>query len=90
VFENRVLKRGRIWWETGENWHNGELHNLYDSPNISRMKKSSRMRWAGHIACMEAIRNADTFIGEPEGKKSRGRPRSRWKDDIRIDVWKIG
>jgi hypothetical protein len=30
--------------------HNEELHNLYSSPNIIRMIKSKRMRWAGHVA----------------------------------------
>jgi hypothetical protein len=54
MFENRVLRRifgpkrdevtgGRIIL------HNEELHNLYIS---SRMIKSRRMRWAGHVARM--------------------------------------
>jgi hypothetical protein len=55
VFENRVLKRifGPKREEDGS-WrklHN-ELHNLYSSPNIVRVIKSRRMRWAGHVACM--------------------------------------
>jgi hypothetical protein len=32
--------------------HNEELHNLYCSPNIIRMMKSRRMRWAGHVTGM--------------------------------------
>jgi hypothetical protein len=32
------------------NLHNEELHNLYPSPNIIRVIKSRRMRWAGHVA----------------------------------------
>jgi hypothetical protein len=32
--------------------HNEELHSLYSSPNIIRMIKSRRMRWAGHVARM--------------------------------------
>jgi hypothetical protein len=32
--------------------HNEELHNLYASPNIIRMIKTRRMRWAGHVARM--------------------------------------
>jgi hypothetical protein len=38
--------------------HNEELHNLYSSPNIIRMSKSRRMRWAGHVARMGETRNA--------------------------------
>jgi hypothetical protein len=57
VFENRVLtsilgpKRDEA---TGE-WrrlHNEELNDLYSSPNIIRVIKSRRMRWAGHVAGM--------------------------------------
>jgi hypothetical protein len=52
VFENRVLRKifGTKWEEDGS-WrklHNDELHNLYSSPNIIRVIKSRRMRWAGH------------------------------------------
>jgi hypothetical protein len=56
VFENRVLRRicGPKREEDGS-WrklHNDELHNLYSSPNIVRLIKSRRMRWAGHVARM--------------------------------------
>jgi hypothetical protein len=54
-FENRVL---RIFGPKSEEdglWrklHNDELHSLYSSPNIVRVIKSRRMRWAGHVARM--------------------------------------
>jgi hypothetical protein len=32
--------------------HNEELHNLYFSPNIIRVIKSRRIRWAGHVGRM--------------------------------------
>jgi hypothetical protein len=56
VFENRVLrkifgpKRGKdgSWRKL----HNDELHSLYSSPNIVRVIKSRRMRWAGQVARM--------------------------------------
>jgi hypothetical protein len=34
-------------------FHNYELHSLYSSPNIVRVIKSRKMRWAGHVARME-------------------------------------
>jgi hypothetical protein len=54
-FENRVLRRifGPKRNEVLGEWrklHNGELHNLYPSPDIIRQIKSRRMRWAGHVA----------------------------------------
>jgi hypothetical protein len=54
VFENRVLRKifGPKREEDGS-WRkldNDELHSLYSSPNIVRVIKSSRVRWAGHVA----------------------------------------
>jgi hypothetical protein len=47
--------------------HNEELHKLYSSPNIIRMIKSRRMRWARHIARMWETRNAyRILVGKPE------------------------
>jgi hypothetical protein len=49
-----VLRRifGPKWEEVAGGWrrmHNEEFHNLYASPNIIRLMKSMRMRWAGHV-----------------------------------------
>jgi hypothetical protein len=53
------------WWKL----RNEELHNLYSSPNIIRIIKSRRMRWAGHVARMEETRNAyRILVGKPERK----------------------
>jgi hypothetical protein len=54
VFENSVLRKvsGPKREEDGlwRKLHNDELHTLYSSPNIVRVIKSRRMRWAGHVA----------------------------------------
>jgi hypothetical protein len=69
--------------------HNKELHNLYASPYIIRVSKS-RMRWAGHIERMGDMRNAyEILIKKPEGRRSLGRPRNRWEDNILMDLREI-
>jgi hypothetical protein len=84
VFENRVLRRTFSPNRDGVtgDWrklHNEELHNLYSMPNIIRMIKSRRMRWAEHVARMGEKRNAYRILGgKPEGKRPLGRPRSFW------------
>jgi len=57
VFQNRVLRRvfgPKSDEVTGElrKLHNEELRDLYPLPNILRVVKSRRMRWAGHMARM--------------------------------------
>jgi len=96
VFENRVLrtvfgpKRDEV---TGE-WrklHNEELSDLYSLPNIVRVVKWRRMRWA----CMGEGRGVHrVLVGKPEGKGKRpsGRPRCRWEDNItrKMDLQEVG
>jgi hypothetical protein len=58
VFENRLLRRifGQKRNEVTGDWrklHNDELHNVYSSPNIIRMTKSGRMRWAWNVERMK-------------------------------------
>ena len=55
------------------------------------MIKSSRLRWAGHVARMEEGRSAFKILtGTPEGKRPLGRPRRRWKGNIRMDLKETG
>ena len=65
--------------------HNEELHSLYRPPNIVRLIKSRRLRWAGHVARMEEGRSALIILtGKPTGPL--GRPRRRWEDTIGMDL----
>ena len=91
VFENMVLRRifaPRKEEVTGEWWrlHNEELNDLYFAPNIVRVIKSRRMRWAGHVALMGEERGVyRVLVGKPEGRRPLRRPRRRWVDNIRMD-----
>jgi hypothetical protein len=71
--------------------HNEELNDLYILPNIVRVVKSIQMRWAGHVARMVEDRGVHRVLVEkPERKKPLGRPRRRWKDNIKIDLQEVG
>jgi len=78
---------------TGE-WrrlHNEELNDLYSSPNIVRMIKSRRMRWAGHVTHMNEESGVyGALLGELEGWRPLGRSRHRWVDNSRMDLQEMG
>jgi hypothetical protein len=96
VFEYMVLRRifGSERDEVTGEWrklHNGELHNLYSSPDIIRHIKSRRMRWAGHVARMGEGRNVySVLMGKLKGKRPLERPRCRWEDGVKMDLREIG
>jgi hypothetical protein len=95
VFENRVLRRifGPKRDELTGEWRrlqNEELYELY-SPNIMRVIKPRRMRWAGHVARMGEGRHAyRILVRRPEGRSPLGRPRRGWKDNIKMDLQEVG
>jgi hypothetical protein len=61
------------------------------APNIVRVIKSRRMRWAGHVARMgEDWGVCRVLMGKPEGKRPLERPRCRWVDNIRTDLQEMG
>jgi len=95
VFENMVLRIfGPKRDEVMGDWrrlHNEELNDLYSSPNIVWVIKSSRVRWAGHVACMGEERGVyRVLVGKLEGKIPMGRPKRRWVDNIRMDLREVG
>jgi hypothetical protein len=65
--------------------HNEELHNLDASLDVISMIKSGKITLAGHVARMGIMRSAFSIV-ESEVKKPLGRPRSKWKDNIRSDL----
>ena len=80
VFENRVLRRvfGPKRDEVTGEWrklHNEGHNDLYSLPNIVRVVKSRRMRWAGHVARMGEGRGVHrVLVGKSEGKNQWGNP----------------
>jgi hypothetical protein len=96
ILENRVLRR--IFElkrdELMGGWrklHNEELCNLYSSPSNIRIVKSRRMKWAGYVAQIGEKRSVyRLLVGKPEGKRPLGRPRRRWRDNIKMDLLEIG
>jgi hypothetical protein len=84
----RIFRRSRD--EVTGYWrklHDEEPDDLYSSPNIIRMIKSTGKRWVGHIACMGEKRDVYwVLVGKPVGQRPLGRPRFRWEDNIKMDL----
>jgi len=78
---------------TGE-WrrlHNEELNDPYSLPNIVRVIKSRRIRWARHVARMDEERGVyRVLVGKSERRRPMGRPRRRWVDNFRMDLQEVG
>jgi hypothetical protein len=91
VFENRVLRRvfGPKRDEVTGEWrklHKEKLNDLYCSPNIVRVIKWRRIRWAGHVARMGKRRGVYTVLmGKYEGKRPLRISRRRREDTIKMD-----
>ena len=96
VFEKRVLRRvfGPKRDEVTGEWrklHNEELSDPYSLPNIVRVVKSRRMRWAWHMARMgEGSGVHRVLVGKLEGTRPLGRPRLRFEDNIKMDLQEVG
>ena len=70
---------------------NAELEQLYGAPNILNDIKTCRVRWLGHVQRMDDQRVPKKILhAKPEGKRSVGRPRLRWPDDVEADLRTIG
>jgi hypothetical protein len=96
TFANWVLrevfgpKRDKVKGEWRQ-LHNKELSDHYCSPNIVRVIKSRRMRWVGHVACMEEMGGVcRVVVGKSDGKRPLGIPRRGWLDNIKMDLQEVG
>jgi len=71
--------------------HVEELNDLYSSPNIVRVIKARRMRWAGRLARIWEGRGVyKVLVGKPAGQRPLGRPKHRWENNIKMDVQEVG
>jgi hypothetical protein len=72
------------------NWQFGQYYN-YDLYERDFFTQPRRMRWVGHVARMGAMRGVyRVLVGKPERKRSLGRPRRRWEDNIKMDLREVG
>jgi len=100
VFENRVLRKifGPKRDDVRGEWrklHNEEVNDLHSSPNIFRgeggVDKIKKNEMEGYEAHTVERRGAyRVLVSRPEGKRPLGRPRPRWKDNIKMDLQEVG
>jgi hypothetical protein len=65
------------------------INGVYFSPNIIRVIKSRRFRWAGHVALVGDNRGVyRVLVGKPD--RPLGRPRCRWEDNNKMGLQEVG
>ena len=89
VFERKILRR--IFGPTKENqiWKvkaNKELDKLIKHKNIINYIKAQKLSWFSHVQRMPDTRTVKTFNWKPLTKRSQGRPKYRWEDNIKQDI----
>jgi hypothetical protein len=91
IFERKILRSmyGPVQ-DTNNEWRvrrNQEIEALMTGENIVRFIKSQRLAWYGHVNRMEGNKNVKaTMKWNPTDRRSRGRPKTRWKDDVEADL----
>lgn len=96
TFERKVLRTifGPVYDQNQNKWRrrfNHELKRLYKEPDLVRMTKINRLRWLGHVQRMDDHRVPKKILKtKPEGKRSAGRPKSRWCDAAFVDLNTVG
>jgi hypothetical protein len=93
TWERKISRK--IYGPTKENgqWRirsKEELMTKYKAPDIVNVIKIRRLEWFGHVVRMNETRSVKIFEGKLEGRRSRGRPRLRWMNDVEYDLRKLG
>ena len=88
----RIL--GSVYDNEKENWRiltNKEIYARVKKPTIIETKMLNRLRWVGHVQRMEENRVPKRVLYMNLGTtRLRGRPRNRWKDEVREDGRIVG
>jgi hypothetical protein len=93
TWERKVLRK--IYGPVYDNgiWRirtNKELMALYQELEIVAEIKKARLRWLGHVERMSEYRVIKKlYMSKPEGRRSVGRPKVRWLDDVEEDLRKM-
>ena len=86
---NRIIIKHKLFPATA-NFTFTTVNDLYSSHYIFPVIKSRIIRWAGHVASMGEKRGVyRDLVGKSEGRRSLGRPRRRWEDNIKMDLQEV-
>jgi hypothetical protein len=70
---------------------NLEIQNMYKSPDVVTETKVRRLEWLGHVVRMEDTRLPEgVFNAKPEDRRSVGRSRLKWLEDVDADIKALG
>ncbi|GFU92601.1 endonuclease-reverse transcriptase [Trichonephila clavipes] len=90
TFERKALRtifglvKDQGCWRTRYNF---ELYRLYKEPQVTQVIRSNRLRWLGHIwRSPENNQTRAYTFKNPMGSRTRGRPPTRWIDDVENDL----
>ena len=90
AFERKILRRIYGGIITDGEWRrrtNQELYSLFQDESASTFIRVGRLRWAGHVARMDPTQPARQLLDNtPGGRRSAGRPKLRWLDDVTRDA----
>jgi hypothetical protein len=93
VFERKILRK--IYGPVNENelWRirqNDELEDIIKGENVVRFIKGQRIRWLGHIERIQDTAISKKMYGKLYATRRRGRPKTRWLDDVSTDLRRMG